>query len=157
MKFEEILPYFKKGLNIARKKWINSEYPHRRYIHLGYRWEQPEVKAVDKYDEYISYLDLYEIMDDDWIIVDTTGLNDEDERMQTGNERNIHIDEFLELLQDTRKKEGNIKIGVVYDITDEWNFKDKSNHSMGRWKHKKSTLYKIQLVTDELTLQEEED
>ena len=96
-------------------------------------------------------------MDDDWIIVDTTGLNDEDERMQTGNERNIHIDEFLELLQDTRKKEGNIKIGVVYDITDEWNFKDKSNHSMGRWKHKKSTLYKIQLVTDELTLQEEED
>lgn len=70
---------FKKGLNIARKKWINSEYPHRRYIHLGYRWEQPEVMAVDKYDEYISYLDLYEIMADDWIIIDTTGLNDEDE------------------------------------------------------------------------------
>lgn len=76
--------------------------------------------------------------------------------MEIGNERDVHIDEFLELLQDTRKREGNLKIGVVYDVTDEWNFKDKSNPSMGRWKHKQSMLYKIQLVTDELTLREED-
>lgn len=74
--------------------------------------------------------------------------------MEIGNERDVHIDEFLELLQETRKRERNLKIGVVYDITEEWNSKD--NHSMGRWKHKQSRLYKIQLVTDELTLREED-
>ena len=77
--------------------------------------------------------------------------------MEIGNERDVHIDEFLELLQKIRERDGNIKLGVVSDVTDEWNFKDKFNPNMGRWKHKKSMLYKVQLVVDELTLKEEEE
>ena len=75
MNFEEILPKFRRGANIARKKWINGEYPERRYIHIAYPHgcdEAPEVIAVDRYGEYKSRLDLLDILGDDWCIVSGT-------------------------------------------------------------------------------------
>lgn len=69
MKFEEILPKFRNGVNIARRKWINAKYPQRWYIYIKKVNGQEEIMAVDKYGEYISYLDAYELLADDWVIV----------------------------------------------------------------------------------------
>ena len=86
MNFEEILPKFRRGANIAREKWIYGEYPQRRYIHIvrphdsnGNPNGNPEIMAVDKYGEYKSRLDLLDILGDDWCIVSGTDYLYEEE------------------------------------------------------------------------------
>lgn len=69
MKFEEILPKFRNGANIARRKWIESA-SLKKYIYVEKKTK--EIIAVDKYGGYMSYLDIDEILEDDWVIVSGT-------------------------------------------------------------------------------------